>query len=219
MEAAAACAAGRPPPATIPPSMKAFIVVDVQNDFCPGGSLAVAGGDEVVAVINAHRKDFALTVFTQDWHPPGHRSFASSNPGSQPFQVVRQGGADQVLWPDHCVQGSRGAEFHPALERHAGDPVFRKGEDPGIDSYSAFLDNDRKRETGLRQFLQQKGVSEVFVAGLATDVCVKYTVLDALTFGLKVSVYRAGCRAVNLRPQDEADAYLAMERAGAVLLP
>lgn len=198
--------------------MKAFIVVDVQNDFCPGGALEVGHGDEVVPVVNARRREFELTVFTQDWHPPGHASFASSNPGTRPFDVIRQNGNQQVMWPDHCVQNTPGAAFHPQLEVHPDDPVFRKGELPAVDSYSGFLDNDREHETGLRAFLQERGVDEVYVAGLATDVCVKFTVLDALKFGFRTYVYQSGCRAVNLNPDDEAQAYREMEQAGAVLL-
>jgi nicotinamidase/pyrazinamidase len=199
--------------------MKAFIVVDVQNDFCPGGSLAVSDGDRVVPVINERRKAFELTVFTQDWHPPDHTSFASNNPGTAPGQVIALDGMEQVMWPDHCVQRSKGAQFHADLDVRSGDPVFHKGELSEVDSYSGFLDNDRRHETGLRQYLQDKGVDEVYVAGLATDYCVKFTVLDALRFGFKTRVYRAGCRAVNLHPDDEKKAYREMEQAGAVLLP
>ena len=199
--------------------MQAFIVVDVQNDFCPGGSLAVPEGDRVVPVVNARRRDFALTVFTQDWHPPHHSSFASSHPGRKPFDVIELGGRRQVLWPDHCVQETPGAAFHPALEIHPDDPVFRKGELPAVDSYSAFLDNDRQHETGLRAFLAARGGDAVCVAGRALDVCVKFTVLDALRYGLRASVLRAGCRAVNVQPEDERQAYREMEQAGAILLP
>ncbi len=199
--------------------MNAFIVVDVQNDFCPGGSLAVRDGDAVVPVINARRADFALTVFTQDWHPPGHQSFASSHPGRRPFDMIRLGGVEQVLWPDHCVQDTPGAAFHPDLDLRPDDPVFRKGELPAVDSYSGFLDNDRAHETGLRRFLKDQGVTDVCIVGLATDVCVKFTVLDAIGYGFKTRVYRAGCRAVNLHPDDEAKAFQAMEHAGAILLP
>lgn len=198
--------------------MKAFIVVDVQNDFCPGGSLAVKDGDQVVSVINERRRQFDLTVFTQDWHPRGHASFASSHPGTTPGQVIRLDGQAQVMWPDHCVQESKGAAFHPDLDVRPQDPVVHKGELPRVDSYSGFMDNDREHETGLRTLLQERGVDEVYVAGLATDYCVKFTVLDALRFGFKTYVYRAGCRAVNLQPGDEQKAYQEMEQAGAVLL-
>ena len=198
--------------------MKALLVVDVQNDFCPGGALAVKDGDTVVPFINAKRQEFPLTVFTQDWHPRNHKSFASNNPGTQPGQIVRQGNIDQIMWPDHCVQDTSGAAFHPALDVRPDDPVFRKGEVPELDSYSGFRDNDKRHETGLRQFLTERGVDEVYVAGIATDVCVKFTVLDALEFGFKVYVYKDGCRAVNLQPEDETKAYREMEAAGAVLL-
>ena len=197
---------------------KAFIVVDVQNDFCPGGSLEVHEGDRVVPFINAKRGEFELTVFTQDWHPRHHKSFASNNPGTEPGQVIDLNGQPQIMWPDHCVQDSEGARFHPQLDVHPDDPVFRKGQVPEVDSYSGFQDNDKRTETGLRAFLQQQGVREVYVAGLATDVCVRYTVLDALAFGFRTYVYRAGCRAVNLHPDDEEAAYRAMEEAGAVVL-
>ena len=199
--------------------MKALIVVDVQNDFCPGGSLGVSGGDQVVPFINSVRDEFPITVFTQDWHPKGHQSFASTHPGTKVGEFIKVHGFDQVMWPDHCVQHTQGAEFHPDLELRPADPVFHKGELEAVDSYSGFLDNDREHETGLRAFLQQQGVDEVSVTGLATDYCVKFTVLDALGFNLKVSVYRQGCRAVNLQPGDENKAFAAMEAAGAELVP
>jgi nicotinamidase/pyrazinamidase len=198
--------------------MKALIVVDVQNDFCPGGSLPVQEGDQVVPFINGVRDEFPLVVFTQDWHPHDHKSFASNNPGTRPGDVIELDSLAQILWPDHCVQGSPGAEFHPGLIVRPEDPVFRKGEVPALDSYSGFRDNDKRNETGLRRFLQDRGVDTVYVAGLATDVCVKFTVLDALEFGFKTYVYKSGCRAVTLRPRDEDDACREMERAGAVLL-
>ncbi len=199
--------------------MKAFLVVDVQNDFCPGGALAVTDGDQVVAYINALRGDFPLTVFTQDWHPANHKSFASNNPGAQVGEIVKQGGIDQIMWPDHCVQGTHGAEFHSRLERKPEDPVFRKGELVEVDSYSGFLDNDRQHETGLGAFLTEQGVTEVHIAGLATDYCVKFTVLDAIQSGFSAHVHRRGCRAVNLQPGDEEAAYREMEAAGAAVLP
>ena len=197
--------------------MKALIVVDVQNDFCPGGSLQVAEGDRVVPFINGIRERFPITVFTQDWHPPNHSSFASNNPGTQVGEVIRKGNLDQIMWPDHCVQNTHGAEFHSGLDVRPGDTVFRKGEVLELDSYSGFLDNDHRHETGLRAFLTEKGIEEVSIAGLATDYCVKFTVLDALKFGFKASVLRKGCRAVNLAPEDEENAYREMEAAGAVL--
>ncbi|MBI4082165.1 MAG: bifunctional nicotinamidase/pyrazinamidase [Candidatus Lambdaproteobacteria bacterium] len=194
--------------------MRALIVVDVQNDFCPGGALAVPRGDEVVPYINGLRDQFGLVVFTQDWHPRDHASFASNNPGAKVGEVRKLNGSDQVMWPDHCVQQTRGAEFHPALAIRPDDPVFRKGAMRDVDSYSGFLDNDRTHETGLRAYLQRQGVDAVTVVGLAQDYCVKYTALDARRFGLEVTVPRAGTRAVNLRPDDEARAYRELEAAG-----
>lgn len=198
--------------------MKALIVVDVQNDFCPGGSLAVNNGDQVVPFVNRLRDDYPLVVFSQDWHPSDHRSFASNNPGTQVGQVIQIGEQEQVMWPDHCVQGSQGAEFHPDLAIHPGDPVFHKGELVGVDSYSGFLDNDGRHETGLEAFLKEKEVTEVGVVGLATDYCVKFTVLDALKMGFKTHVYKQGCRAVNLTPGDDDKAWGEMEAAGAELI-
>ncbi len=194
--------------------VEALLIVDVQNDFCPGGALAVRQGDQVVPVINAVRGQFPLVVLTQDWHPRGHQSFASSHPGTAPGQVIPLNGVPQVLWPDHCVQRTPGAEFHPGLDVRPGDPVFRKGQNPEIDSYSGFLDNDRKHETGLRAFLSERGVEAVTVAGLATDYCVKFTALDARHNGLRVTVLKAGCRAVNLQPGDEAQAFAELAAAG-----
>ena len=195
--------------------MNALIVVDVQNDFCPGGSLAVREGDQVGAFINGIRGRYPLVVFTQDWHPPTHKSFASNNPGTEVGQFIEMGGQQQIMWPDHCVQETAGAEFHEGLDRRPDDPVVRKGELEHVDSYSAFLDNDHAHETGLRELLQSRGVTEVDVVGLATDYCVKFTVLDALQFGLKVTVLREGCRAVNLQPGDGEKACQEMAEAGA----
>jgi nicotinamidase/pyrazinamidase len=195
--------------------MKALIVVDVQNDFCPGGALAVSDGDEVVPFINRIRKDFPLVVFTQDWHPKDHASFASNHQGKKPYDQIELHGQPQTLWPDHCVQNSPGAEFHAELERKPEDPVFRKGTLQEVDSYSGFLDNDQKHETGLRAFLQQKGVDELTVVGLATDYCVKFTVNDACKFGFDVTVLKDGCRAVNLDAKDGERAFADMKSAGA----
>ena len=197
--------------------MKALLVVDVQNDFCPGGSLAVADGDQVVPFINSIRGDFSEVIFTQDWHPRDHRSFASNNPGAVVGELVRQGEIDQVMWPDHCVQNTPGAEFHPGLDVRESDRVFRKGELTEVDSYSGFLDNDQQHETGLRAYLAGRDLGEVAVVGLATDYCVKFTVLDALKFELRVDVLRRGCRGVNLSTGDEGAAYAEMEAAGAVV--
>lgn len=195
--------------------MKALIVVDVQNDFCPGGALAVKDGHQVVPFVNRIRGGYALVVFTQDWHPPGHASFASSHPGTRVGQFIDLNGQQQVMWPDHCVQHTPGAEFHPELVRETDDPVVRKGELPQVDSYSGFLDNDREHQTGLRALLKERGVDQVDVVGLATDYCVKFTVLDALKFGFRTAVLKPGCRAVNLQPGDEDEAFRAMAEAGA----
>ena len=197
--------------------MNALIVVDVQNDFCPGGSLAVSGGDRVAPYINSIRGNYPLVVFSQDWHPAAHKSFCSNNPGTEVGQFIKLGGQDQTMWPDHCVQNTAGAEFRQDLDMAAGDPVVRKGELVEVDSYSAFYDNDHQHETGLRELLQTRGVTEVDVAGLATDYCVKFTVLDALKLGFGVTVLREGCRAVNLRPDDGENAFQEMEAAGAKL--
>ncbi len=197
--------------------MKALLMVDVQNDFCPGGSLAVSEGDAVVPFINGIRGRYGAVILTQDWHPANHASFASNNPGTQVGQVMRLGNLDQIMWPDHCLQGTPGAEFHPALDVRPADKVFRKGELPAVDSYSGFRDNDKQHETGLREYLHAQGIDALDVVGLATDVCVKFTVLDAIAFGLQVTVLRNGCRAVNLQPGDETRAYEEMAAAGAIV--
>jgi len=197
--------------------MKALLVVDVQKDFCPGGALAVPDGGQVVPFVNAIRGDYDLVVFSQDWHPPGHKSFASSNPGTEIGQVITVHGQPQVMWPDHCVQGTPGAEFHENLLVRPDDPVFRKGELQEVDSYSAFLDNDHQHSTGLKEFLQERGVTSLDVVGLATDYCVRFSVLDARKFGFEVTVLRNGCRAVNLEPGDGEKALAEMKKAGAIL--
>ena len=198
--------------------MKTLVVVDVQNDFCPGGALAVAEGHRVVPYINRIRGRYDVVVFTQDWHPPDHASFASNHRGHEIYEVIDLQGQPQTLWPDHCVQGTRGAEFHAELDIRPDDPVFRKGQLREVDSYSGFLDNDRTHETGLGGYLKEQGVDGIDVVGLATDYCVKFTVLDALKFGFKAFVYKQGCRAVNLHPDDEAKAYREMDAAGATVI-
>lgn len=195
--------------------MKAIVLVDLQNDFMPGGALPVPDGDAVVPVATALAPLFSLVVATQDWHPPGHASFASSHPGSSPGDVVMLGQTAQVLWPDHCVQNTPGASFHSGLDVVPIGHVVRKGADPQVDSYSAFYDNDRVTSTGLDGFLRSHGVSEIVVMGLATDYCVKATVLDALGLGFGVTVVRDGCRAVDVQPGDGERAFAAMASAGA----
>jgi nicotinamidase/pyrazinamidase len=193
---------------------RALILVDIQNDFVPGGALPVAEGDRVVPVANRIQKNFDLVVATQDWHPANHGSFASQHPGAKPGDVIDLNGLPQVLWPDHCVQGSRGAQFHPQLDTRRLSKVFQKGIDPEIDSYSGFFDNGHRRGTGLDEYLKNAGVSEVYLAGLATDYCVKYTALDARTLGFTTVLVEDACRGVNLNPGDSATAIDQMRCAG-----
>lgn len=178
--------------------MKALLIVDVQNDFCPGGALAVPGGDEVIKPINNLMDDFDCVVQTQDWHPEDHRSFASNHSNKEPFGTIEMKYGEQVLWPDHCVQGTQGAEFHPDLRTKPSQLVLRKGFRKGIDSYSAFFENDHHTVTGLHGYFQVRGVNELFVTGLATDFCVKWTVLDALKLGYKVTLVEDAVRGINM---------------------
>jgi nicotinamidase/pyrazinamidase len=177
---------------------EALIVIDVQNDFCPGGALAVAGGDEIVPLVNDMIRRFEHVVLTQDWHPEGHSSFASRHPGKNPFETVTMPYGDQTLWPDHCMQGSEGAAFHPGLEWTKAELVIRKGFRKGIDSYSAFFENDHKTPTGLAGYLKERGIAKVTLAGLATDFCVAYSALDAVRSGLQATVAMEACRAIDL---------------------
>ena len=179
-------------------SSKALIVIDVQNDFCPGGALAVEGGDEVVPVINKLIGAFDHVVLTQDWHPAGHSSFASQHPGKAPFEDIEMEYGTQRLWPDHCVQGTRGAEFHSGLEWTKAELVIRKGFRRAIDSYSAFFENDHETPTGLAGYLRERGISEVVLAGLATDFCVAYSALDAVRQGFAANVFMEGCRGIDI---------------------
>ena len=166
--------------------MKALIIGDVQNDFMPGGSLAVPDGDAIIPVINRISGKFDLVVAVQDWHPPGHKSFASNHQGRRPFETIDLNGIPQTLWPDHCVQGTFGAEFHADLDLRRAEAIFRKGVDPEIDSYSAFFDNQRRRSTGLAGYLREKKIDEIYGCGVAGDICVYYTLKDALASGFKV---------------------------------
>ncbi|MBX6321295.1 MAG: bifunctional nicotinamidase/pyrazinamidase [Rhodospirillaceae bacterium] len=176
-----------------------FLVIDVQNDFCPGGALAVPAGDEVVPLINAAAERFRHVILTQDWHPPGHRSFASAHPGRRAFESVQMPYGPQTLWPDHCVQGSAGAAFHPALRlADRAELILRKGFRTEIDSYSAFYENDRRTATGLAGYLRERGLRRLFLAGLATDFCVSYSALDARREGFEVVVLEDACRAIDL---------------------
>lgn len=177
---------------------QALIVIDVQNDFCPGGALAVPDGDAVVPLVNAMMDDFATVVLTQDWHPATHASFAANHPGAEPFSMIDMPYGTQVLWPVHCVQGSEGAAFHPSLRTDPAQIVIRKGFRTGIDSYSAFFENDRKTPTGLEGYLRSRGITAVTLTGLATDFCVAYSALDAARLGFAVTVAMAACRAIDL---------------------
>ncbi len=198
--------------------MNALLIIDVQNDFCPGGALAVPEGDKVVPVINQLQEHFDLVVATQDWHPAGHKSFASSH-GKQPGEVIDLNGLEQILWPDHCVQGTPGAKFTDTLKLGKVDRIFQKGTDPDIDSYSGFYDNGRRKATGLAAYLKEKKVKTVYVAGLATDYCVKYTCLDAVKEGFETVLVKDACRGVNLREGDTEAAVAAMKQAGVLVLP
>lgn len=182
----------------VDPARDALIVVDVQNDFCTGGALEVQGGEEVVPVVNSLMPLFRHIVLTQDWHPRGHRSFASAHAGARPFQRIETPLGPQVLWPDHCVQGTRGAEHHSLLVTHPARLVVRKGLDPEIDSYSTFFENDRRTPTGLAGALRELGVTAIHLVGLATDFCVHDSALDALRLGFAVTVIEDGCRAIDL---------------------
>ncbi|MBB3994245.1 nicotinamidase/pyrazinamidase [Sulfitobacter undariae] len=196
--------------------MHALLVIDVQNDFCPSGALAVAGGDEIVTGINALMADFDAVVLTQDWHPAGHSSFASSHDGKAPYDMMKMPYGDQVLWPDHCVQGTDGAAFHPMLETDRADLIIRKGYNPAIDSYSAFFENDHKTPTGLEGYLRTRGITEVTVVGLALDFCVNFSAVDAAKLGFKVAVRRDLCRAIDLNGS-LAEATAGMTAAGVAL--
>jgi nicotinamidase/pyrazinamidase len=176
----------------------ALIVVDVQNDFCPGGALAVSGGDQIIPRINALMHDHPIVVLTQDWHPPNHSSFAQNHPGAQAFSTVQMPYGPQVLWPAHCVWGSAGAQFHPHLHTDPADLILRKGFRPEIDSYSAFFENDQTTVTGLEGYLRARGVKHVSFAGLATDFCVAWSALDAVRLGFGASVLMQACRAIDL---------------------
>jgi nicotinamidase/pyrazinamidase len=194
----------------------ALIAIDVQNDFCPGGALAVAGGDAVVAPINRLAPLFPVRVFTQDWHPAEHSSFAEHHHDKAPFQTVEMPYGVQVLWPTHCVQGTKGAAFHPDLDIDRADLILRKGFRPHVDSYSAFFENDRDTPTGLAGYLHERGVSAVFLAGLATDFCVHYSALDAARLGFRVTLIEDACREIDLDGSHEA-AMAAMAEAGVAL--
>ena len=190
-----------------------LLVIDVQNDFCPGGALAVTDGDAVVPVINRLAEGFGHVALTQDWHPAGHSSFATAHPGSAAFDTISMPYGPQTLWPDHCVQGTAGAAFHPQLDTRRAELVIRKGFRAEIDSYSAFYENDRRTPTGLAGYLRDRGLRRIFLAGLATDYCVYYSALDARRLGFDSIVIEAGCRAIDLAGSLDV-AWTAMADAG-----
>jgi nicotinamidase-related amidase len=194
-----------------------LVIVDVQNDFCPGGALAVPQGDEIVPTVNRLAAEFAHVVLTQDWHPRGHASFASSHPGKQPFDTTDVSYGQQILWPDHCVQGTRGAAFHPALEVPHAELVLRKGFRAAIDSYSAFFENDRRTPTGLVGYLKERRLERITLCGLATDFCVFYSALDGRRAGFEVTVATDACRGINVDGSLDG-AMRSMKEAGVILL-
>lgn len=196
----------------------ALIVIDVQNDFCPNGALAVAQGNEIIPRINAMMGDFDATVLTQDWHPAGHSSFASSHAGQDPYALIDMPYGAQVLWPDHCIQGSNGAAFHDELNADAADMIIRKGYNSAIDSYSAFFENDRKTPTGLEGYLRSRDITTLTMVGLAMDFCVQYSALDAAALGFDITVFEGACRAIDL-DGSLATARAAMQGAGVKLEP
>jgi nicotinamidase/pyrazinamidase len=198
------------------PATEALIVIDVQNDFCPNGALAVAGGDEIINRINGLMEEFSTIVLTQDWHPANHSSFAANHPGADPFSLTTMPYGPQVLWPIHCVQGGAGAEFHPNLQTDAAQLIVRKGFRTEIDSYSAFFENDHSTPTGLDGYLRSRGITAVTLVGLATDYCVAYSALDAAGLGYKATVLEGACRAIDLNGS-LAEAQAKMRAAGVAL--
>ncbi|MDF7658438.1 bifunctional nicotinamidase/pyrazinamidase [Erwiniaceae bacterium L1_54_6] len=200
---------------------RALIIIDIQNDFCPGGPMAVREGDLTVAIANRYAREFRArgecVVALQDWHPKNHGSFASVS-GEPVYTLGELNGLAQIWWPDHGIQGSEGADFHPELDRSLIDAVFHKGQDVDVDSYSAFFDNGHRRKTELDSWLRERDISHLVVLGLATDYCVKYSVLDALELGYQVEVVEEGCRGVNLNPDDSAIAIEQMRNQGAVII-
>lgn len=198
--------------------MDALLIVDVQNDFLPGGSLPVPEGDKIIPVINALQPRFKHIIATKDWHPANHGSFASNHPGHQVGEVITLNGLEQILWPDHCVKGSPGAEFSPLLNQSLIQKVIFKGSDPAVDSYSAFFDNGRRIQTELHNYLRIKGIKRLYVTGLAADVCVYFTVKDALELGYETFLITDATKGVNLQPDDTDKAFEDMRNRGAKLI-
>lgn len=198
--------------------MKALIITDVQNDFCPGGALPVKDGDRIIPVVNPLQKKFDLVVAVQDWHPAGHMSFASAHAGKKVGDTLRVGGFEQTLWPDHCVQWTEGAEFADDLDMRKVERIFRKGTDPKVDSYSGFFDHSRRNQTGLTDYLRDQGVGEIFLVGLATDYCIKFTALDAVDLGFRTNVIIDAAHGIDLKPGDVDRAVEEMRKAGVRIL-
>jgi nicotinamidase/pyrazinamidase len=196
--------------------MRALLLIDIQNDFLPGGSLAVPGGEQILPLVNALQPQFELVVATQDWHPARHQSFASQHAGRQPFEQIDLHGLPQTLWPDHCVQATPGAEFSAALDQHRIEAIFRKGTNPEIDSYSGFFDNGHRKSTGLADYLRGRGVTEVHLCGLAADFCVNFSALDALQEGFTVVFQEEATRAIS--PEGYQQARQELQRRGAQFL-
>lgn len=194
--------------------MRALLIVDIQNDFISGGALAVPEGDKIIPIINKLSPKFDLVIATKDWHPETHQSFADNHEGKEVGQIIDLNGLPQILWPIHCVQNSEGSDFVKELDTTHIDAVYKKGTDVGIDSYSAFFDNGKRKDTGLNDFLESKGVTEVYITGLATDYCVKYTALDASTCGYKTYLIEDATRGVNLRENDVKNAIIDMKVSG-----
>lgn len=198
--------------------LKVLILVDIQNDFMPGGALSVKDGYKILPVVNSLITNFDLIIATQDWHPVNHGSFASNHPGKKIGQFTDLNGTSQILWPDHCVQNTKGAEFHRDLNSEKITKIFQKGTDKNIDSYSGFFDNGRLKSTGLGDYLKEKNVKQVFICGLATDYCVKFTALDAADEGFETFVISDACRGVNLTPDDSDKAIEEMSEAGCKII-
>jgi nicotinamidase/pyrazinamidase len=198
--------------------MRALLLVDLQNDFCPGGALQVNRGDQTIPIANRLLPHFATVAATQDWHPPDHQSFAANHPGKQPYEMIDLHGLMQVLWPVHCVQDTPGAELHAGLDRARITEIFHKGTDSAVDSYSAFFDNGKRKATGLADWLRSRWVQQVYVMGLATDYCVRATALDARSLGFDVWLVQDGCRAVEVKPGDGDRAIAELRGAGCAIV-
>lgn len=200
--------------------MKALLVVDIQNDFCPGGALGVKDGDQIISIVNRFKESkwFKIVVLSRDWHPKNHLSFASNHPDKKIGDVVNVDGIPQILWPDHCVQGTKGAEFHKNLIVNPDDRIISKGTEPRFDGYSTFYDLGHRKETGLLKSLKAKQVDEIYICGLATDYCVKFSTFDAIAEGFKVNVILDACRGINLNPGDVEKAISEMKAQGAKII-